>query len=77
MTKLPVLSFYDDKNAQVSPFNDPLEDDRTVLIEGGLCFKLYSFTSFLANQRVQLDFYNEYVITRRAKEKNLRNIIHY
>jgi hypothetical protein len=51
-------------------------DDRTVFFEDGKCFKLYSLESFISNQRTQLDIYNEYVISRRAAEKQLENIIH-
>lgn len=61
--------------AQDSPFTDPVAEDRTVLLQDNYCFKLYSLASFISNQRVQLDLYNEYAITRRAKEKELPNVI--
>ena len=67
--KMPILAVLNQCQVQESPFEQAITEDRNVYLDDGNCFKVYSLASFITNQREQLDFYNEYVVTRRAEEK--------
>lgn len=45
---------------------DPSED-RAVIMTDDSVYKVYTYQSFVEDQRNQFEFYNEYVVTKKAQ----------
>ena len=73
---IPYLEMLLNEMTHTSLVKEIVEDFQKVYMIGHYVFKVYSLKGMLADQSIQIRFYNEYALSKQARELGFSNVLH-